>query len=57
MPDESKVLQFKKKKPDEVWECECGCQLFYALGSYELECRDCKKVSHTIFTTLEPPKE
>jgi hypothetical protein len=37
--------EYKAKKPEIVWECSCGCQLFYVMhgDKGELKCRDCNK--------------
>lgn len=36
---------WKDKKPQVVWQCACGCQLYYILNTAgELECSSCGKI-------------
>lgn len=37
--------EYKNKKPEVVWQCSCGCQLFYLMygNNGELKCKDCGK--------------
>ena len=44
----SEPLQFKPKKPTHVFECACGCQLFYLLADSRVECRVCGHTNNTI---------
>lgn len=48
------VIEFKPRKFEEVYECECGCQKFYLLASWKCECSCCGKEMNNIFTTTEP---
>lgn len=45
------VLEFKDKRTQKVWECECGGQVFYLISSGEVECAECKLTSRSIWTT------
>lgn len=39
------IGEWKEKKPQIVWQCECGCQLYYILNvNGELQCSQCSKV-------------
>ena len=48
--------EYKNKKPEVVWQCNCGCQLFYLMhgNNGELKCRDCNK---SIFVYVEEDEE
>ena len=48
MSEVVKLKDFIEKKPDLVFSCECGGQLFYLNASFDsdnllLECRACNK--------------
>jgi uncharacterized Zn finger protein (UPF0148 family) len=41
-------LKFTPKKPTHVFECECGCQLFYLLIDGRIECRVCGHLNREV---------
>jgi len=43
-----KLENYKTKKPDLIWECNCGGQLFWLHKDGAVECRDCKTVKSTL---------
>lgn len=46
----SKVIdlyKFRRKKPEYVIECACGCQHFFLLDGGHIQCRMCDTVSTT----------
>lgn len=49
------IVEFKPRKFEQVYECECGCQHFFMLISMEIECRCCGKTSGVLFLTTEQP--
>ena len=40
----SDVAEFKLKRPTHVFECACGCQLFYLVSDGRVECRVCGSI-------------
>jgi hypothetical protein len=50
------VIEFKIKpkkglmpgadSPNQIWQCPCGCQVFYLRADYQIECADCDMISH-----------
>lgn len=36
---------YKEQRPESVWECLCGCQMFYIMEQTGgAKCRDCGKI-------------
>lgn len=52
----SEPIAFKLKRPTHVFECACGCQLFYLNADKSVECRVCGHSSINIrwYDTTEP---
>jgi hypothetical protein len=48
-------LKFTPKRPTHVFECPCGCQLFYLLSDGRIECRVCGHLNLTIRHTGNSP--
>lgn len=44
----SDVAEFKLKRPTHVFECACGCQLFYLVSDGRAECRVCGNMPRDI---------
>jgi hypothetical protein len=42
------IQDFKAKKPELVWECQCGGQHFYLNLDGTVECRSCKLIRESI---------
>jgi hypothetical protein len=42
------ISDFRVKKPEWVFECACGSQLFFLNHDGTIECRSCKHVCETI---------
>lgn len=42
------IAEFQVKRPEWVFECRCGGQLFFLLHDGTIECRSCKLVSQRI---------
>jgi hypothetical protein len=49
---DEKIIPFKKKlellpgaeRPDQVWECPCGSQVFNLRADYHIECARCDRM-------------
>ena len=39
---------FRKKKPELVWECSCGGQMFYLNRDGTITCRSCNLIREAI---------
>lgn len=48
------VINFKPRKFEQVYECECGNQVFYLTISMECECSLCGKSPNNLRLTTEP---
>ncbi len=48
------LKNFRLKKPEFVWECNCGGQMFYLNIDGTIECRSCKLVRETIEWCYRP---
>lgn len=42
------MADFKAKKPELVWECSCGGQMFYLNVDGTIQCRSCRLVRESI---------
>lgn len=42
------LADFREKKPEYVFECECGSQHFYMHCDGTVECRSCKRINERI---------
>lgn len=42
MSEVTDIAQFRLKKPEWVFECACGSQLFFLQHDGTIECRSCK---------------
>jgi hypothetical protein len=42
------LANFRVKKPELVWECNCGGQHFYLNLDGTIQCRSCKLIRETI---------
>jgi hypothetical protein len=40
--------KYRTKKPEHVWECNCGGQLFWLNKDGTIECRSCKTVKTSL---------
>ena len=45
---------YRSKKPEHVWECNCGGQLFYLHDDGGIECRSCKTIKTTLLWGYNP---
>lgn len=48
MGEVTDLNQFRSKKPEMIWECQCGGQHFYLNNDGTIECRSCKRINETI---------
>lgn len=48
MSEPTDINEFRQKKPEWVFECPCGSQLFFLLHDGTIECRSCKHIRETI---------
>jgi hypothetical protein len=46
------ISDFQTKKPEWVFECPCGSQIFFLLYDGMIECRSCKQVKERIEWTF-----
>lgn len=56
-PDSGKIAKlenYRHKKPEHVWECNCGGQLFYLHKDSTIECRSCKTIRTTLLWGYNP---
>lgn len=51
------IVKFKKRKFEDVWECECGCQIFYLTASMKCECKECHQIQNGLYVTHKEPDE
>lgn len=51
----AKVVEFKKRKFAEVYECLCGSQIFYLTENMEVECVGCSAISSTLSIVAKSP--
>jgi hypothetical protein len=42
------INDFKRKRPEWVFECTCGSQLFFLNHDGTIECRSCKNIRESI---------
>lgn len=48
MTDVVDINRFRPKKVETVWECSCGCQLFYLQEDGAVQCRSCQEIIGSI---------
>ena len=53
----SDVIEFKPKRPEWVFECPCGSQLFFLQHDGTIECRSCKTIKESIEWRYRPGQE
>jgi hypothetical protein len=49
--------EFRLKKPEWVFECRCGSQLFFLLHDGTIECRSCKLTRENVEWTYRKGQE
>jgi hypothetical protein len=42
------INDFREKRPEWVFECTCGSQLFFLHSDGTIECRSCKHIRESI---------
>lgn len=58
MTDKVIVLEdFREKRPEWVFECPCGSQLWFLHSDGTIECRSCKLIRETIEWTYRKGME
>jgi hypothetical protein len=45
---------FRERRPEWVFECNCGSQLFFLHSDGTIECRSCKHIRETIEWRYRP---
>jgi hypothetical protein len=48
------LADFREKRPEWVFECKCGSQLFFLHRDGTVECRSCKLIRETIEWVYRP---
>jgi hypothetical protein len=48
MSDPTDINEFRQKRPEWVFECTCGSQLFFLHKDGTIECRSCKLIRERI---------